>query len=39
MLIAKDIYIAEETKRLEQNLIEKDKMENEGDNSHDKLII
>lgn len=46
MLLTKDIHIAEKTERLEQNLVERDKIEDRNNNfdenfveKEDKLII
>ncbi len=46
MLLAEDMQIAEETEKLEQNLIGEDEIEDGGDNSdddiaaeHDELVI
>lgn len=38
MLLAKDMYIAEKTERLEQNLIREDEIKNNGDNSDDNIV-
>ncbi len=37
MLLAEDIQIAEETERLEQNVMEEDEIEDAGDNSDDDI--
>ena len=37
MLLTEDMHIAEETVRLEQNLMGEDEIEDEGDNSDDDI--